>query len=159
MSIIASSITDSSTICSIAFVLISDNRSNYKVSQNDEVMKSFHYMFLIYAKVWMDIDGIVGKRNGKFDMILLTFQHSNSRLREFWGLHEKAPNSIGYWNVRYHISLYIKAETNWPSFCRRHLQMHFLEWKSLYFDSNFTSLLPWVQLTICHTALDNDLVP
>ena len=26
----------------------------------------------------------------------------------------------------------------WPPFCRRYFQMHFPEWKILYFDSNFT---------------------
>ena len=62
-------------------------------------MKSFQYMILIDAKGWMHIKGIAGKRNDKSDMILLTFQHSNSRLAELWGLHEKAPNPIGFGNV------------------------------------------------------------
>ena len=29
-------------------------------------------------------------------------------------------------------------ETKWTPFCRRHLQVHFLEWKSLHFDSSLT---------------------
>ena len=31
-------------------------------------------------------------------------------------------------------------ETKWPLFRRRHFQMHFHEWKVLYFDSNFTDV-------------------
>ena len=33
---------------------------------------------------------------------------------------------------------HIEAETKWPSFRRRHFQTHFLERKSMNFDSNFT---------------------
>ena len=33
----------------------------------------------------------------------------------------------------------IEAETKWPPFCRRHFQIHFLLWKLLHFDSNFTN--------------------
>ena len=34
----------------------------------------------------------------------------------------------------------IKRERIWPPFCRRHFQTHFLEWKFLHFDSNFTEV-------------------
>ena len=30
--------------------------------------------------------------------------------------------------------LHIEAETKWPTFSRRHFQMHFLEWKCISFD-------------------------
>ena len=30
--------------------------------------------------------------------------------------------------------------SKWLPFCRQHFQFHFLEWKCLYFDSNFTKL-------------------
>ena len=44
--------------------------------------------------------------------------------------------------------------TEWPPFCRRHLQPHFLEWKYYNFDSNFTEICSyvWVQ-TIIKSAL------
>ena len=32
------------------------------------------------------------------------------------------------------------AETKLPPFCKRHFQLHFLEWKLLCFDSNLTKL-------------------
>ena len=32
------------------------------------------------------------------------------------------------------------TETKWPPFCRRPLQIHFLEWTSSYLDSNFTEI-------------------
>ena len=34
----------------------------------------------------------------------------------------------------------IEAETRCQPFCRRHLQIHFLEWKLLYLDLNFTEV-------------------
>ena len=34
----------------------------------------------------------------------------------------------------------IETETKWPTFCRRHFQMCFLESKSSYFDSNLTEV-------------------
>ena len=34
----------------------------------------------------------------------------------------------------------IEAETKWPTCYWRHYQIHFLEWKLLYFDSNFTEI-------------------
>ena len=47
---------------------------------------------------------------------------------------------------------HIEAEAKWPTLCRRQLSMstHFLDWKLLYFDSNFneicsqrTIVFPW----------------
>ena len=42
------------------------------------------------------------------------------------------------------VSLYqgqhIEAETKWPTFCRRHIQIHFQEWKLFYFDSNLIEI-------------------
>ena len=35
---------------------------------------------------------------------------------------------------------HIEAETEWPPFTRRHFQMHFLEWKCMNFDWNFTEV-------------------
>ena len=35
---------------------------------------------------------------------------------------------------------HIEAETKWTTFCRRHVQTHFLEWKWLYFDQNFIEI-------------------
>ena len=35
---------------------------------------------------------------------------------------------------------HIEAETKWPPFCRRHFQMHFLQWKTLCSDPNFTEV-------------------
>ena len=32
--------------------------------------------------------------------------------------------------------------TKWPPFRRRHIQMHFLEWKCVDFDQNFTEVFP-----------------
>ena len=41
--------------------------------------------------------------------------------------------------------------TKWPPFCRRHLQMHFLEWKVWYIWFKFLcSLFPRVHLTIIY---------
>ena len=34
----------------------------------------------------------------------------------------------------------IQAQTRWLTFCKRHIQWHFLERKCLYFDSNFTEV-------------------
>ena len=33
-----------------------------------------------------------------------------------------------------------KAATKWLTFCTQHFQMHFVEWKVLYFDSNLNEL-------------------
>ena len=34
----------------------------------------------------------------------------------------------------------------WLAFCRRQFEIHFLEWTSLYFDSNFTEICSWSPL-------------
>ena len=34
----------------------------------------------------------------------------------------------------------IEAESKWPPFHRQHFQIHFLEWKLLYFNSNFSEI-------------------
>ena len=34
----------------------------------------------------------------------------------------------------------ISPYAKWPPFCSQHFQMHLHEWKSLYFDSNFTEV-------------------
>ena len=35
---------------------------------------------------------------------------------------------------------HIEAETKWPPYCRQHFQMHFLEWKYMNFNYNFTEI-------------------
>ena len=35
---------------------------------------------------------------------------------------------------------HIEAETKWPAFCRQHFPTYFLEWKLLYFYSNFSEI-------------------
>ena len=42
-----------------------------------------------------------------------------------------------------HVGTFLYIEAKWLPFCR-HFQMHFLEWKFLYFDSNFTELVKFV---------------
>ena len=37
----------------------------------------------------------------------------------------------------------IEAWTKWPTFCWRHFQIHFLQWKSLNFIENFTAVCFW----------------
>ena len=36
--------------------------------------------------------------------------------------------------------LNIEAETTWPPFSRRHFEMHFLEWKYINYDCDFTEV-------------------
>ena len=36
--------------------------------------------------------------------------------------------------------LHIETETKWPPFSRRHFQVHFLEWKYINFDYDFTEV-------------------
>ena len=38
---------------------------------------------------------------------------------------------------------HIEAETKWPTFSRRHFQMHFLQWKYLNFEYNLTEVCSW----------------
>ena len=35
---------------------------------------------------------------------------------------------------------HIEAETRWPPFSRQHFQMHFLQWKYMNFNQNFTEV-------------------
>ena len=47
----------------------------------------------------------------------------------------------GYIEISRHLDRsYIDAETKWPTFCRWQIKMHFLEWKPLYFNSNFSEI-------------------
>ena len=48
----------------------------------------------------------------------------------------RTPGNRAWSFIIYHI----EAETKWPPFCRRHFQMHFLEWKCLNIDYNFTEV-------------------
>ena len=51
----------------------------------------------------------------------------------------KFPITSGFfepWSISWHM----EAETKWSPFCRQHFQSHFLEWKLLCFDSNFTGI-------------------
>ena len=46
-------------------------------------------------------------------------------------------------NIRfseYQLLKHIEAETKWTPFRRRHFQMHFLEWKYVNFDYDFTEV-------------------
>ena len=43
-------------------------------------------------------------------------------------------------NWRVHVGTHIEADTKWLSFSRWNFQMHFLEWKCMYFDHNFTEV-------------------
>ena len=51
-------------------------------------------------------------------------------------------------------SLHIEAETKWSPFCRQHFQMHFLKWKYMNSDQDFTEIcsnIPaWVQIMAWH---------
>ena len=48
----------------------------------------------------------------------------------------------------------------WPTFCRQHFNLHFLQWKLLCFDSNFTEICSQ-GYTSCYSSIhsDNSLVP
>ena len=45
------------------------------------------------------------------------------------------------------LCLQIETETKWPPFSRRYFQMHFLEWKCMNFEWDFTELFPKGQIT------------
>ena len=61
--------------------------------------------------------------------------------------HERSPRGLNEFGLRYGVSppaarplpygarsvYHTEAETKWPTFYRRHFQLHFLEWKSLNF--------------------------
>ena len=50
--------------------------------------------------------------------------------------------------------------TKWPSFRRRYFQMHFREWKVLYFNHNFTKFIPKGPIdNKSSNGLDNGLAP
>ena len=38
------------------------------------------------------------------------------------------------------------SRIKWPPFCKRHFEMHFREWKILYFGKNLTKFVPKVQI-------------
>ena len=68
-----------------------------------------------------------------------------------WGVkwldcHGEKNGQLGHgigWNMVENVILWhIEAETKRPPFSRRHLQMHFHEWKCMNFDSNFTEVCP-----------------
>ena len=48
-----------------------------------------------------------------------------------WNLNKMAA-ILQEWDIWHH-----EAWTKWLPFCRRHIQMYFLEWKAVYFDANF----------------------
>ena len=67
-----------------------------------------------------------------------------------WFRRKLCPNSLARlvvllasdrWAVQYFESCKHRViNTNWPSFCRRHVQIHFLVSKLLYFESIFTQI-------------------
>ena len=62
-------------------------------------------------------------------------------------------------SVSYHV-WYTKTETKWPRFCRRHFQMHFSEWESMYLYSIFTEICsPGSNYQSASIGSDNDLAP
>ena len=50
-----------------------------------------------------------------------------------------------YWfdNLSVHLLQHIEAETRWPTFCRQHFQVHFLEWRYMNFDWYFIEYCSW----------------
>ena len=45
---------------------------------------------------------------------------------------------------------YIGIETKWSPFCRRYMEINFIQWKQSHFDSNLTDIRSW-------GAIDNKL--
>ena len=59
-----------------------------------------------------------------------------------------------------HACKHIEAETRWPPFPRRRFQMHFLEWKCINFDGDFTEVCSWgSKQQFPSIGLDNGLAP
>ena len=63
-------------------------------------------------------------------------------------------------HYQYSRSKQIEAETKWPPFSRRHFRMHFLEWKCINIDNDFTEVCSQGSIqqysSICS---DNGLAP
>ena len=97
--------------------------------------------------------------------VLLLFSTLDSNTDEIDGLVQERQNSIANalelcrsctnpakcnteawikWSTFYRHFKHIEAEAKWLPFCRWHFQKHFLEWKCMNFDQNFTSLFPRV---------------
>ena len=65
---------------------------------------------------------------------------------------QESPNLM--WKCHYHI----EAKTKWPAFCKRHFPVHFLEWKFVYFDLNFTEVSSqWCNYQQASIGFDNGL--
>ena len=64
---------------------------------------------------------------------------------------DRSITCMGEWHAWVNVACKISASicklispwTKWPKLRRRHFQMHFHEWKVLYFDSNFTEVCSW----------------
>ena len=73
--------------------------------------------------------------NKLFEVEIGLFQKKvNTIAVEAWVFHHQVISSRGFQCVK----KLIVAETKWLPFCRRQIQRHFLEWKCLSCDQNFT---------------------
>ena len=64
------------------------------------------------------------------------------------------------WHIAGNPLIICETRTKWRIFGRRYIQMHFLEWKSLYFDSNFTEVCSqWFNSQCVSIGWCNGLAP
>ena len=128
-----------------------------------------HYNYIAWA-LWCLISPVTHnpslKRKCHFDEILITgcigsCHFDNFQCSQWWNFHQTEDICVSVvWltteasiaTVGVGLSSWVTGVqrcpiafihlpwTKWPLFRGRHFQMHFLEWKVLYFDSNFTEV-------------------
>ena len=70
----------------------------------------------------------------------LRHHHTHYDVTVMWSCDRLLIYSISHRICTQFVVLCFKAETKWPPFSRLHFQMHFLEWKCMNIDSNFTEV-------------------
>ena len=86
----------------------------------------------------------VGVGFGGFSKVVATFNHMLGSFNLFMATTENVwiIPSFQIWGYVLNVLLTHLPWTKWLPFRRQHFQMHFHEWKLLYFDSNFTEVVP-----------------
>ena len=86
--------------------------------------KMFHLMMSSRSRCfWQKFCSLTSKLSSEFQVV-----KSNKHGTDFSISPYQEPTS------------HIEAETRWPPLCRRHFLMHYLEWKCLNFNWNFTEV-------------------